>query len=420
MSGLSKGTAREKVILTMTEEDIRQTDASIIAFVDSFILSGKSETTANKYARYLWSICEGFDRGIEQLATDKTDTLARFQDNVCGSKKSLDSYKSAFRAYCDFLDANKWEVDRSSRRELRTVPSSSGTTWYHELVVDDIQKWKPLLLGKDYSSTEGSWIFRGQGCSKWGLETSLGRDVYKNGVYSGHGRALKAYEKKSMWIFGREAYKEQEFRDFEGLNLLSLMQHYGCKTRLLDFSLSPFIALYVAIEQYEARKKQLETESGDVSPIALWAVDMNALYKGRGMKSWVDCAQLDFDRGNRILKFESCRPEKGVAVIFPTICNRRISAQDGLFVMPISLDDSFEENLCETLGLGHDYFRVQKLSEISEMKEGLYGGVVKFVIKPEMIDAIKVMLRDANVTARTVYPDLEGLAKYVKGLDVNS
>ena len=54
------------------------------------------------------------------------------------------------------------------------------------------------------------------------------------------------------------------------------------------------------------------------------------------------------------------------------------------------------------------------------MKEGLYGGVVKFVIKPEMIDAIKVMLRDANVTARTVYPDLEGLAKYVKGLDVNS
>lgn len=404
----------------MNEEDSSKTDTSIKAFVDSWIGSGKSEATARKYARYLWNICEGFDRDIIDLASDRDGTLARFDEYVKGAARSLESYKTAFRAYCEFLDNEQVHAAQPSHRELRTVPSSSGTTWYQELVVDDIQKWKPLLCDHDSSLAGGSWIFRGQGYDKWGLETSLVRGVYDKEPPCGRGDALKTYEKKSMWIFGREAYKEQEYRDFEGLNLLSLMQHYGCKTRLLDFSLSPFIALYVAIEQYEARKCQQTFNSDEEASIALWAVDMNVLFNGKGKKSWEDCARHDFDRGNRILKAESDGMEMGVVVVFPTICNRRISAQDGLFVMPTNLDYSFEENLCETLGQGRDYYQVQNLSEISEMRSRLSNGVVKFVIKPEAIGDIKTMLRDANVTARTVYPDLEGLAKYVTGLDLNS
>ena len=404
----------------MNDEDVSKTDSLIESFVDNWIVSGKSEATVRKYARYLWNICEGFDRGIDELASDKEGTLAQFDEYVKGTVRSLKSYMSAFRAYCEFQNNGQGAIMKSSHRKLLTIPSSSGATWYQELVVDDIEKWKPLLGEQGSSIAGGSWIFRGQGYDKWGLETSLCRDVYKDGVHSGRGTAFKAYEKKSMWMFGREAYKEQEYRDFDGLNLLSLMQHYGCKTRLLDFSLSPFVALFVAIEQYEARKLQQTSCSDEKSSIALWAVDMNVLFKGMGKKSWEDCARLDFDRGNRILRLESDWVGKGVVVVFPTICNRRISAQDGLFVMPTCLDYSFEENLCATLGQGRDYYQVKNLSEISEMRASLSNGVVKFVIKPDVIGDIKAMLCDANVTARTVYPDLEGLAKYVKGLDLDS
>jgi hypothetical protein len=109
----------------------------------------------------------------------------------------------------------------------------------------------------------------------------------------------------------------------------------------------------------------------------------------------------------------------GVKIVFPTICNRRISAQDGLFIMPRSLNYSFEDNLCSTLGMGSERFHEQPLSKFSDLRSTLGVPIIKFIVSPEKIGEIKQVLRDANVTARTVYPDLTGLGKYVGSIRID-
>ena len=396
----------------MNEEDFRKKNAAVEAFVNERILSGMSESSARKYGRYLCKICEGFDKSIEQLAEDKDATLEELSKHVDGSRGSIESYKSAFRAFCDFFNAAQSQQGKMSFN-LELYPK--GQAWYHTYTVDDIDKFGCYL---DETRTGefgdgGKWVFRGQGDDNWKLETSLGRVAYSNGILHGHGNVLKAYERKSMWIFGREAYKDLDCRDFKGVNLLSLMQHYGCKTRLLDFSCSPLVALYIAIEQYEAKVAIGGSADGS---IALWAFDSSALYKDIGRKVWEDCVRLDFDRADRIVNMEANCISAGVMVVFPTICNRRISAQDGLFVMPSNLNYSFESNLCQALQMGKEYFSVCEISSIGDLSSDCCGPMVKFVISAEKIPEMKRFLRKANITAKTVYSDLIGLGKYVGGL----
>ena len=396
------------------EEDRIATDGAIDAFVADWIASGNSHVTARNYGRYLWNICEGFDCGIEQLtATEEArqETLSHFDENVTGKPSCLESYKTAFRKYCDFIQ--RGTAIQSSERGLLTIPSDDGKRWYREVMVDEVQKFQ-MLFSFENLRKNGNWIFRGQGDDSWLLEPSLGRVVYKNGKIEGFGKQLKAFEKKSMWMFGRYASKDMEYRDFKGLNLLSLMQHYGCKTRLLDFSLSPFVALFVALEQHEICAKA--HDETDNPALALWAIDLNVICKTKEGEEWEHKAIRAFEQGTEIINKDNDDAKKGVVVVFPTICNRRISAQDGLFVMPNSLNFSFEENLCATLHMGHKYFTSQELSAVPELRSQLVGPVIKFIITHDKVEAIKQMLQDANITARTVYPDLTGLGKYVGSL----
>ncbi len=321
------------------------------------------------------------------------------------------------------------EIVPLSGYDVQTIPSASGERWYRQVVVDDVQKLRLMLSSVDDTNVGGTWIFRGQGDSQWMLETSLGRVAYSEKVRKGYGAALKAYERKSMWMFGRDASKDLEYRDFEGLNLLSLMQHYGCKTRLLDFSLAPLVAMFVAIDQYE---KDIGCVSGylknhgikmDIEPektsLALWAVNLDAICGSRPDEGWEDQVKRDFYEANEVVVLDNDSEDVGVKIVFPTICNRRISAQDGLFIMPRSLNYSFEDNLCSTLGMGSERFHEQPLSKFSDLRSTLGVPIIKFIVSPEKIGEIKQVLRDANVTARTVYPDLTGLGKYVGSIRID-
>ena len=320
------------------------------------------------------------------------------------------------------------EIVPLSDYEVQTITSSSGESWYRQIVVDDVQKLRLILSSSYDSNVGGTWIFRGQGDAQWMLETSLGRVAYSERVKTGYGSALKAYERKSMWMFGRDASKDLEYRDFEGLNLLSLMQHYGCKTRLLDFSLSPLVAMFVAIDQYETNMRCVKgyfkingtrTNVELKKPsLALWAVNLDAFCEPGPDEGWEDQVKRAFYEADDVVVLDKDSEDLGVKVVFPTICNRRISAQDGLFLMPTSLDYAFEENLCKTLGMGSERFHEQPLSKLSDLRSHLPDPIIKFVVRPEKVGEIKQVLRDANVTARTVYPDLTGLGKYVGSMSI--
>lgn len=391
---------------------------------------GKTYSTQIKYIHYLDKICEGFGCDITDLVSTPDDfdkKMKEFEFRVNGAPSSLETYKSAFRSYRDFIS------ERESERDIEDwVTLTDNGKWYCEYHVSEIKPWWSFVCTlnnkrrdvNNYGS-QAQWVFRGQGFEQWHLETSLGRIVYGNKKNSGSGKFLKEHENDSMWEFSREAAKDLEFRDFKGLNLLALMQHFGCRTRLLDFSISPLVALYMAICQnsddmskvkvyFDMFRKKEGGNNGLLNPaIALWAIDVNSFYRSSGEQmSWKSAVRKDFDKGDKIVNNAGDCMDRGVSVVFPSACNHRVSAQGGLFLMPNSLNWGFEENLCCALRR-RKRFEQPELLGVDDLRSYLKSGIYKFVIGYDKIAELKELITDANVTAKNVYPDLVGLGKYV-------
>lgn len=87
------------------------------------------------------------------------------------------------------------------------------------------------------------WVFRGQSNSDWSLQTTLERGAYVN---SSNVRDIPKIEKKILDKFQRRAfhYLERLPEKENILEWLSLIQHHGGPTRLLDFSYSYYVSLF--------------------------------------------------------------------------------------------------------------------------------------------------------------------------------
>jgi hypothetical protein len=132
-----------------------------------------------------------------------------------------------------------------------------------------IEKWSDLL--KEFDSLDTGqpsavpYIFRGQSDANWALTDSLSRLLHALSPVSDPRLAEQLAYKK----FLGEAHL---FLDPSTLpaekSLLAwwaLMQHFGCPTRLMDWTASPYVATYFAVSE------NLEREG------AVWAFDAATL-----------------------------------------------------------------------------------------------------------------------------------------------
>lgn len=249
------------------------------------------------------------------------------------------------------------------------------STWFTVEEMDDVGKW----LSEVGKKKGGTWVYRGQGDSAWSLETGLGRGLFSEGELDECelGRLLEG-EREMMDEFRREIARRIEYKSFRNVELLALMQHYGAKTRLLDFSFSPLVALYFALESYDdymghVRAFQKTHKDGKgksdvakVKAISVWAVDIeqidcpgkdevNDIRKENG--SWQlrkensgitprERLELFHEEADAVLVAKALDSVKaGIDVVVPRANNERSSAQDGLFLMPCRMSKPFEMNL---------------------------------------------------------------------------
>jgi hypothetical protein len=127
---------------------------------------------------------------------------------------------------------------------------------------DLISSWSDLE--RFFASLDGGldrWCFRGHHRPEWSLVSSLDRMV-------SHDR-----RDAETFLIGEFQRSAQHFLGFvpdkdDVLEWLALMQHHGTPTRLLDFTLSPYIGLYFALEHFPINPG-LQT---DVCA-ALWAIN---------------------------------------------------------------------------------------------------------------------------------------------------
>jgi hypothetical protein len=95
---------------------------------------------------------------------------------------------------------------------------------------------------------ESGWIFRGQRAASWGLVPSLYREK-SHGVVEQANRSQ--LEQRLLFQFRREAQPYLNIEPDNDWEWLALAQHHGLPTRLLDWTGSPLVALYFALEGEE-------------------------------------------------------------------------------------------------------------------------------------------------------------------------
>jgi len=95
---------------------------------------------------------------------------------------------------------------------------------------------------------ERGWIFRGQSVASWGLVPGLYRERSQNVVEQKNRSQL---EQRLLSQFKREARPYLNIEPVNDWEWLALAQHYGLPTRFLDWTQSPLVALYFALEGEE-------------------------------------------------------------------------------------------------------------------------------------------------------------------------
>lgn len=310
---------------------------------------------------------------------------------------------------------DKWLISRQNR--------TADEDWYDRIEIKDIYVWLKALEQHSTKDPNRLWVFRGQGDADWKLETGLGLRTFVDGRLNADVEDVLAYEHESMKTFRREISKSAEYAQFGEVDLLALMQHYGTKTRLLDFSLSPLVALFMALDQHDIYIAQAELynqyhgveqqEFG--SEVVVWMLEIKQFaYPGfdydlnvglansnavsAALLPWWRAKEIFHEDAERILKLEGPTTyNAGIDIVFPKINSARISSQEGLFLMPRRMDYTFHANLKEAT------LRAQK-----------YGGFVKpvkYVFPRSGHKQLRRQLEALFVTSKTIYPDLVGLAQ---------
>jgi len=158
------------------------------------------------------------------------------------------------------------------------------------------------------------------------------------------------------------------------LGWLAIMQHYGAPTRLLDFTYSPYVALYFALRNHDENKSK-HAEVWGIDAAALrekagktsWAADKEIMKKnGRPFKSHrVSFSLDDFASGLQQIQGDDERWETEirnalapcgvrreyfnsagfVSVASPPLQNARLSSQQGVFLLNGAEGLTFEESL---------------------------------------------------------------------------
>jgi hypothetical protein len=166
------------------------------------------------------------------------------------------------------------------------------------------------------------------------------------------------------------------------------MQHHGAPTRLLDFTESPYIAAYFALER----------ATGNA---AVWAVHTMHLKEDLARKSpnsfkyhEDEFYDLPAEAFNNIFE------ENSLSCVFPvrpSMSSKRYMAQQALFV---------------SLGNSNSTFMEQLLSY--SWPEYLSDHVCKVVLPYDIRDEALFDLRRMNVNRATLFPDIDGFALHLR------
>lgn len=263
------------------------------------------------------------------------------------------------------------------------------------------------------------WMFRGQADAGWRLESKVERVSASLDLVGPNDLERLAVER-----FQREA--QQYVHHVPDLanraDWLAFLQHYGGPTRLLDFTKSIYIALFFAIE-------------GSSRDAVVWAFNEGKIFRNLAAKTDGDetvGAWKYVQSHTRInLRQRHGVHEPGLLPVMPFWMSDRQSIQQGVFLFPEDLRQlaqgdqnpegkrhvTFEDNLMAEFDLSAAMLKCPPTAKcIDELTaENLHQdrSIIKLVIPNERELRVHLIgeLLKMNVTTRSLFPGLEGLAR---------
>lgn len=241
-----------------------------------------------------------------------------------------------------------------------------------ERLYDD--SWRPEI-----SRFRSPYVFRGISDASCTLSTGLMR-------LGGNFRSMETHLLRNFRKYAHRNFVERD----TAWHWLSLAQHHGLPTRLLDWTISPLVAAHFATADTQAFDRDG----------AIWMVNSRKAHQllPKKLRAFLDQEGADFLTVEMLAQavptlqdLERLAPPIFVAFFEPPSIDERITNQFAVFsVMPgpeICLD--------EWLGEQEDIYR-------------------KLVIPAELKWEVRDKLDQANITERVLFPGLDGLSQWQK------
>lgn len=254
-----------------------------------------------------------------------------------------------------------------------------------EILIDDIG-----VLIHSLNELPNNYIYRGHSNSAWRLESNLERMLGAN-----WGRELaQKTENYSLDVFQSKfhIYNNSEKQPYSKLAWLAMMQHYGVPTRLLDFTTSPYIALYFALENYNPENNQnLSVHALDYRAINQVGIDYIKKKDSSFLYDRVSAAKEQdkvFDETIDRFSYDI------IWITEPKELNIRLDRQSGCFLIAGN--------------------RGEKIEDLVNSSIYSHCSCKKMVISNKLYENIYALLRKMNINSKYIYGDLQGFAKSLR------
>lgn len=226
-----------------------------------------------------------------------------------------------------------------------------------------------VKLKTDTNVDDTTW-FRGHSDSEWKLEPSLNRAGYTE-PFEAAIRLYKKFVQNSIKLIANPPSDEYEWMFY--------MQHYGIPTNLMDWSESPLVGLYFAVEDKKLHNKdgalhlmEPNTFNASASHTRVGAKDIFAFGIDPETAQYV-LTQIGLT--NKLIK------QPPIAVIGPKN-SARIQAQEGVFVA-YHRDFTWMDQSFSSGNWGWKYV-IPSASKVSILEELRYLMMDRFTIYPQL------------------------------------
>lgn len=306
-------------------------------------------------------------------------------------------------------------------RDFIEVPVKSVDQWMSLVIHSEKNRLPCHWMNYGEMGAGRKWLFRGHADANWKIESTLERtEMFKRYTDEESRKKIEAY---CIDEFRRRSNGLLAGRELTEFDWVAMMQHYGAPTRLVDFTYSPFVALYFAI----GNKEKLGDE------FAVWAISLEDLYAPSDLleENDVSCACYDesndmrqceyriYDDSHKLFSEKSfgSSPHSRIYFASPKFGNSRSNAQSGVFLLQSSLKNGFMGDLTycisgvpETLELS-DLCTENPFRNKCSTRE---SRVIKFKFQKALRQESILALRSMNIFPHTLFPGLEGIAQTVK------